>query len=55
MGQGKNVWQAEIDASVETADFLRFNVKYAEELYGIQPTVSKVPNCYMSKNWFLWR
>lgn len=46
VGQGKNVWQAEIDAPVETADFLRFNVKYAEELYGIQPTISKVTNGY---------
>lgn len=37
LGQGKNAWQAEIDAAAELADFLRFNVKYAEELYAQQP------------------
>lgn len=38
LGQGKNVYQAEIDSTCETADFLRFNVKYAEELYNQQPS-----------------
>ncbi|KAI9885144.1 MAG: hypothetical protein M1823_003074 [Watsoniomyces obsoletus] len=37
LGQGKNAWQAEIDAAAELCDFLRFNVKYAEELYAQQP------------------
>ncbi|EEQ30033.1 delta-1-pyrroline-5-carboxylate dehydrogenase [Microsporum canis CBS 113480] len=37
LGQGKNAWQAEIDAAAELADFLRFNVQYAEELYTQQP------------------
>ena len=37
LGQGKNAWQAEIDAAAELADFLRFNVHYAEQLYSIQP------------------
>lgn len=37
LGQGKNVYQAEIDATCELADFLRFNAMYAEELYSIQP------------------
>ncbi|KXN71834.1 delta-1-pyrroline-5-carboxylate dehydrogenase 1 [Conidiobolus coronatus NRRL 28638] len=37
LGQGKNAWQAEIDAAAEFADFLRFNCKYAEELYTQQP------------------
>lgn len=37
LGQGKNAWQAEIDAAAELIDFLRFNVKYAEELYAQQP------------------
>lgn len=37
VGQGKNAWQAEIDAAAELCDFLRFNVKYAEEMYGVQP------------------
>jgi 1-pyrroline-5-carboxylate dehydrogenase len=36
-GQGKNAWQAEIDAAAELVDFLRFNVKYAEQLYAQQP------------------
>lgn len=38
LGQGKNVYQAEIDAVAELADFFRFNVKYAQELYQQQPT-----------------
>lgn len=37
LGQGKNAWQAEIDAAAELIDFLRFNVRYAEELYATQP------------------
>eukprot|EP01133_Synstelium_polycarpum_P019068 gene19068-22833_t len=37
LGQGKTVWQAEIDAAAETIDFLRFNAKYAEEIYEQQP------------------
>lgn len=37
LGQGKTVWQAEIDAAAETIDFLRFNVKFAEEIYASQP------------------
>lgn len=36
-GQGKNAWQAEIDSAAELVDFLRFSVKYAEELYAQQP------------------
>jgi 1-pyrroline-5-carboxylate dehydrogenase len=38
VGQGKNAWQAEIDSAAELCDFLRFNVKYAEDTYGHQPT-----------------
>jgi 1-pyrroline-5-carboxylate dehydrogenase len=37
LGQGKNAWQAEIDAAAELCDFLRFNVQFAEELYAQQP------------------
>ncbi|KAF7984744.1 hypothetical protein HWV62_11693 [Athelia sp. TMB] len=37
LGQGKNAWQAEIDAAAEFADFLRFGVKYVEDLYAQQP------------------
>ncbi|KZT06440.1 delta-1-pyrroline-5-carboxylate dehydrogenase [Laetiporus sulphureus 93-53] len=37
LGQGKNAWQAEIDAAAELSDFLRFGVKFAEELYSQQP------------------
>jgi len=37
LGQGKNAWQAEIDAAAELCDFLLFNVQYAEELYAQQP------------------
>jgi 1-pyrroline-5-carboxylate dehydrogenase len=35
--QSKNVYQAEIDAACEFADFLRFNVYFANEIYKIQP------------------
>jgi 1-pyrroline-5-carboxylate dehydrogenase len=37
LGQGKNAWQAEIDAAAELADFFRFNVAFAEQLYAQQP------------------
>ncbi|KAK0243324.1 delta-1-pyrroline-5-carboxylate dehydrogenase [Armillaria nabsnona] len=37
LGQGKNPWQAEIDAAAELTDFLRFGVKYVSELYAQQP------------------
>lgn len=40
LGQGKNVYQAEIDAVAELIDFFRFNVKYAQELYASQPAES---------------
>lgn len=40
LGQGKNVFQAEIDAVAELIDFFKFNVKYAEELYHQQPVES---------------
>lgn len=36
-GQGKNAFQAEIDAAAELCDFLRFGVKYAEDMYAQQP------------------
>lgn len=38
LGQGKNVWQAEIDAAAELADFFRLNTNYAADLLGRQPT-----------------
>jgi 1-pyrroline-5-carboxylate dehydrogenase len=37
LGQGKNAWQAEIDAAAELIDFFRFGVKFVEELYSQQP------------------
>lgn len=37
---GKNVFQAEIDAACEFIDFLRFNAKYAQQIYESQPTSS---------------
>lgn len=37
LAQSKNVYQAEIDAVCEMADFFRFNAKFAEEIYGQQP------------------
>ncbi len=35
--QSKNIYQAEIDAVAEMADFFRFNVQYMVEMYSIQP------------------
>jgi 1-pyrroline-5-carboxylate dehydrogenase len=40
LGQSKNAYQAEIDASCELIDFLRFNVHYLTEIYAQQPPVS---------------
>ncbi len=37
LGQSKNVYQAEIDAVCEFADFLRFNVQYMTQIYEQQP------------------
>ncbi|KAL1923688.1 uncharacterized protein VTP21DRAFT_8668 [Calcarisporiella thermophila] len=37
LGQGKNAWQAEIDAAVELCDFWRFAVQFTDELYRQQP------------------
>ncbi len=37
LGQGKNPYQAEIDAPCEAIDFLRFNAYYASKIYAEQP------------------
>jgi 1-pyrroline-5-carboxylate dehydrogenase len=37
LGQGKNVYQAEIDAACETIDFLRYNAYFASGIYADQP------------------
>jgi len=37
LGHSKTVFQAEIDAVCELADFFRFNVAYAEQIYNMQP------------------
>jgi 1-pyrroline-5-carboxylate dehydrogenase len=41
LGQGKNIWQAEIDSAAETCDFYRFNVHYASELYKQQNSMNE--------------
>lgn len=41
LGQSKNVFQAEIDATCELVDFLRYNVKFMEEIYSNQPSSDK--------------
>ncbi|GAA5873962.1 hypothetical protein JCM3774_004052 [Rhodotorula dairenensis] len=38
LGQGKNVWQAEIDAAAELVDFFRFGASQVEQLYTQQPS-----------------
>ncbi|OWP01870.1 delta-1-pyrroline-5-carboxylate dehydrogenase [Marssonina coronariae] len=40
LGQGKNIWQAEIDVAAETCDLLRFNVQCAMEMFKQQPAVN---------------
>ncbi len=40
LGQSKNVFQAEIDSACELIDFLRFNVKFMQEIYEQQPISS---------------
>jgi 1-pyrroline-5-carboxylate dehydrogenase len=37
LGQGKNAYQAEIDAACETIDFLKFNAFFISEIYKEQP------------------
>lgn len=37
LGQGKNIWQGEVDAAAELADFFRLNTNYAAELLSRQP------------------
>jgi 1-pyrroline-5-carboxylate dehydrogenase len=41
LAQSKNVYQAEIDAACEMADFFRFNVQYMVQIYKDQPISSK--------------
>lgn len=41
LGQSKNIYQAEIDAACEMADFFRFNVEFMMEIYQQQPQSSK--------------
>jgi len=40
LSTSKSAWQAEIDATCELIDFLRFNVWYAEQIYREQPPIS---------------
>ena len=37
LAQSKNAFQAEIDASCEFIDFLRFNAHYMQQIYAEQP------------------
>lgn len=37
LGQGKNIWQGEIDAAAELADFFRLNCNMAAEVMEKQP------------------
>lgn len=40
LSTSKSAYQAEIDATCELIDFLRFNVAYAEQIYSEQPPIS---------------
>ncbi|KAL7063391.1 hypothetical protein AAHC03_01865 [Spirometra sp. Aus1] len=44
LGQGKTIFQAEIDAAAELADFLRFNVQFAEAALDYKPLSTE--DCY---------
>ncbi len=44
INQGKNIYQAEIDAACEMIDFLRFNVQFMLQIYEDQPESS--PNIW---------
>jgi 1-pyrroline-5-carboxylate dehydrogenase len=37
LNQSKNAYQAEIDSTCETADFFRYNARFMEQVYRIQP------------------
>ncbi|RMZ78247.1 hypothetical protein DV737_g3995, partial [Chaetothyriales sp. CBS 132003] len=39
LGQGKNIWQAEIDAAAETVDFFRYYIQECWNLFAQQPQV----------------
>lgn len=52
IGQAKTVYQAEIDAAVEFADFLRFNAYFVKEMYKYQP-ISENPK--VVQNFFRFR
>jgi 1-pyrroline-5-carboxylate dehydrogenase len=41
LGQSKNPFQAEIDATCELVDFYRFNARYMSEIYAGQPASEK--------------
>lgn len=41
LGQSKNVFQSEIDAVCELADFWRYNIKFAQQIYNEQPVSVK--------------
>jgi 1-pyrroline-5-carboxylate dehydrogenase len=41
LGQGKSVYQAEIDSACETIDFLKFNAFFTSEIYKEQPHSQK--------------
>lgn len=44
LGQGKNIWQAEIEAPSETVDFFRYYVQEAWKLFSYQPTEQPAGN-----------
>ncbi|KAE8309186.1 Aldehyde/histidinol dehydrogenase [Aspergillus transmontanensis] len=54
LGQGKNIWQAEIDALAETFDFFRYYVQEAWPLYSEQPKVHPDGNWNNSNTIHFW-
>lgn len=49
LGQSKNVYQAEIDSACEMIDFLRFNVRFMQDIYNMQP--ESAPGIWNRMEW----
>jgi 1-pyrroline-5-carboxylate dehydrogenase len=49
LGQSKNVYQAEIDSACEMIDFLRYNVRFMQDIYNMQP--ESAPGIWNRMEW----
>lgn len=51
LGQGKNAWQAEIDAAAELTDFLRYNCLFAERIMAEPLVEAHAPGSWNRVDW----